>query len=32
MRLTDAVDPSTALTLESSHEVPGGSVELVYAL
>jgi dihydrofolate reductase len=32
MRLTDAVDPSTALTLESSHELPGGSVELVYTL
>jgi dihydrofolate reductase len=30
MRLTDAVDPSATLTLESSRELPGGSVELVY--
>jgi dihydrofolate reductase len=32
MRLTDAVDPNTALTLESSRALPGGSVELVYTL
>ena len=31
MRLTDAVDPSTSLTLQSSHELPGGSVELIYS-
>jgi dihydrofolate reductase len=30
MRLTDAVDPSAGLTLESSRELPGGSVELNY--
>ncbi|MET0511652.1 MAG: dihydrofolate reductase family protein [Thermoleophilaceae bacterium] len=32
MRLTDAVDPATPLTLESSRALPGGSVELVYTL
>ena len=31
MRLTDAVDPATRLSLESSRALPGGSVELVYA-
>ena len=30
MRLTDAVDPASGLTLESSRELPGGSVELNY--
>ncbi len=30
MRLTDAVDPAAELTLESSRELPAGSVELVY--
>ena len=32
MRLTPALDPSTALTLESEHGLPGGQVELVYAV
>jgi dihydrofolate reductase len=30
MRLTEAVDPAAGLTLESSRELPAGSVELVY--
>jgi dihydrofolate reductase len=30
MRLTDAVDPGAGLALESSRELPRGSVELVY--
>jgi dihydrofolate reductase len=30
MRLTDAVDPATELTLESTRTLPAGSVEIVY--
>ena len=32
MRLTDSLDPATALSFESSRALPGGSVEIVYAL
>ena len=32
MRLTDALDPATTLTFESSRALPGGSVEIVYSL
>lgn len=32
MRLTDALDPATELTFQSSRALPGGSVEIVYAL
>jgi dihydrofolate reductase len=32
MRLTDKLDPSTGLTLESTRSLPGGSVEIVYAV
>jgi dihydrofolate reductase len=31
MRLTSALDPAMGLTFESSRELPGGSVEIVYA-
>jgi dihydrofolate reductase len=32
MRLTESVDPSTALAFESSRPLAGGSVEIVYTL
>ena len=32
MRLTPSVSPDTALTLESEHVLPGGQVEVVYAV
>ncbi|WP_405161432.1 dihydrofolate reductase family protein [Nocardia sp. NBC_01499] len=32
MRLTDSLDPNIGLTFESSRALPGGSVEIVYAV
>jgi dihydrofolate reductase len=32
MRLTESLDPATPLSFESSRALPGGSVEIVYAL
>ena len=32
MRLTDAIDTDTGLTLESARTLPGGSVEIVYTV
>jgi len=32
MRLTPSLDPATGLTLESERALPGGSVEIVYAV
>jgi dihydrofolate reductase len=32
MRLSESLDPKTPLTFESSRELPGGSVEIVYSL
>jgi hypothetical protein len=32
LRLTESLDPATALAFESSRALPGGSVEIVYSL
>lgn len=32
MRLSESLDPKTSLSFESSRELPGGSVEIVYSL
>jgi len=32
MRLTPTLTPETTVTLESEHALPGGGVEIVYAV